>query len=535
MIKLVKNFKRIAAAFTAIALAAAFASCAADDDIPAALIESAPPVETTAAPDIKVPSGPAAINTFGVAWSASDSLCPMITSSRLNLELAWLLYEGLFELTEDGQAEAVLCESVTRDGNIWSFTVKEGVVFSDGEPLTASDVVYSLELAMATGSNYASRLACIASVRETGEYTLEITTKTEMGRLELLLNVPVIKADTGNLNAPVGSGLYVLATVDGESSLKTSPYRRGETSINSIELVDTPEAELLLSGFELGSICVVSSDPTATDALVYSGDYEAWDYATTNMCYLGFNTRSGVMADAELRRLFASAVDRETICRQDMEGYAEAVTVPFSPRSAIYEEAGLELLSRPIEEVAEELSELGWSDLDGDGWLEKASGRSESELAVRFVVCDENSYKAAVARRIAEEWRLIGINVELSELSWSDYLSALSSRSFDVYFGEIKLRADFDITSLVGSGGALNYGGYSSTETDELLAAYIAADEYTAADAAAALCEDLEENVPVSPVFFKCGLFLARRGELSNVEPIAGNIYNNVEIWRDSE
>ena len=233
-------------------LSACIGSCGISEDIPSSLITASPEPEDSA-PVIEIPSGHARINTFGVAWSASDSLCPMTTASRLNLELEWLLYEGLYRLDEDGIPQPVLCASARQEGNMWRLTLRTDALFSDGEPLTAADAVYSLDLARMVGSNFANRLNCITSIQVIDEQTLEIYTSYEVGRLDALLEIPIIREGTGEQSAPPGTGLYVPVLTEGETCLKSSPYRRGEVSISTIELVDIPEADLLISNFELVS------------------------------------------------------------------------------------------------------------------------------------------------------------------------------------------------------------------------------------------------------------------------------------------
>src|SRR5699024_3372532 len=68
-----------------------------------------------------------------------------------------------------------------------------------------------------------------------------------------------------------------------------------------------------------------------------------------------------------------------------------------------------------------------------------------------------------------------GISATLTKLEWDSYISALEKGDFDLYLGEVRLTADFDLPPLIPAGGALNYGGYSDTETAQLLQTYRAA------------------------------------------------------------
>lgn len=84
------------------------------------------------------------------------------------------------------------------------------------------------------------------------------------------------------------------------------------------------------------------------------------------------------------------------------------------------------------------------------------------------MVNTDNSFKLAVAEYLAGQLSDLGVSVDLKKLTWDDYLAALESGNFDLYLGEVTLTADFNLSPLLGRAGTLNYGGYSSAETDAL-------------------------------------------------------------------
>lgn len=61
----------------------------------------------------------------------------------------------------------------------------------------------------------------------------------------------------------------------------------------TIHLASVGQADDLISSFDAGDITLLDADLTGTNSLGYSGSYEAWDYSTTNLIYLGFNTQRG--------------------------------------------------------------------------------------------------------------------------------------------------------------------------------------------------------------------------------------------------
>ena len=104
----------------------------------------------------------------------------------------------------------------------------------------------------------------------------------------------------------------------------------------------------------------------------------------------------------------------------------------------------------------------------------------------------------------------------------------LQSGSFDVYYGETQLTADFDLRPLLNAGGSLNYGGYSN-------------EDMTSAIAAARSGEDVsgfyrlfQEQMPIIPIAFERGQIILRKGLIDNYAPSPYNAFAGVETWTTS-
>ena len=112
---------------------------------------------------------------FGLAWYQNGTLNPVLDSTSINRVLCEALYEGLFEVTSNFTAENVLCESYTGDGTTFTFTLRGDVTFWSGEPLTASDVVASLQTAQFNESSpYHNRLVEVSSIEALSDREVRI-------------------------------------------------------------------------------------------------------------------------------------------------------------------------------------------------------------------------------------------------------------------------------------------------------------------------------------------------------------------------
>ena len=453
---------------------------------------------------------------FTLAVYPAYSLHPALAVNRANLTLAPLLYEGLFTVDGSFQAQPVLCRSYTasEDKLTWTFILRTGVTFSDGTPLTGQAVADALELARS--GRYSQRLAQVASITapEDNPGAVVMTLSRPNGALPLLLDIPIALGDG---ERPAGTGPYVLAGTGDQLSLAAREgWWQGEKALpaQQIPLRAVERSDQLIYAFDAGDVSLVDVDLMATNSMGYGGNYQTWDYATTDLLYLGFNTREGVCRDQEFRRALALAMDRAAIAQTVYASHAVAAALPVHPHSPLYDREAAERLSYHPEELAAQVE-----------------GLRERDRAVVFLVNSENTAKASTAQRIAYQLEAAGLAVELRQLPFEDYAAALAKGDFDLYLGETALTADFDLAPLLASAGSLNYGRWQDEETDQLAAALQRAGEEARPQAASALFAHLDQACPIAPVAFKNGSVLTQWGRVSGLAPVRGDVFHGLEHW----
>ena len=490
------------------------AGCTQEEEVPQPTASAAPaPTQT-----------PAAAVQFALPCYPKDSFHPISGANRTNRTLAGLVYEGLYELDQSFTPQGVLAVSSTTsaDGLTWTFTLRQGVTFSDGSALTADDVAAALNLARQSAL-YAARLAGIASVTA-GEGTVVIRLSAANGALPALLDVPICK---GEGVRPLGTGPYAFSG-EGESLslVARTDWWRGESlPVQTIPLRAIQETDELIYAFDTKEIALVSTDLTGANALGYSGSYETVDYDTTSLLYVGFNARTGLCRDAALRRALSYGMDRSTVASALLSSHAVASALPFHPASDLWDSELAASLAYAPQTMLELLTEAGWS-RSGDTLY-----RGRQSLALTLVVNQDNTYKTAVADYLAASLRQSGIQITVEKLSWEAYTAALAGGDFDLYLGETRLTADFDLSALIASGGALNYGGYANTETASLLSAFRAASGDARVTAARALAQNLAQQMPFTPLCFKCWSVLCQWGQVSGVQPTQSNVFSQFWTW----
>lgn len=464
-------------------------------------------------PDIQTEVIPEDI-PFQLAVYDQYSLHPVLAENRANLALAALLYEPLFSLNAAFEAENVLCEryTVSEDGLNWTLTLRPNVTFSDGTPLTGDIVAAALNTARSTNSRYASRLSGIAAVSGDGS-AVSITLTAPNGALPVLLDIPIAK---DNSDRPLGTGCYTLSQQGEELSLtaRSGWWQNKQPPVDVIPLKSVSKSDELILSFESGDVALVDVDLMGTNSLGYSGSYETWDYATSSMLYLGFNTQSGICRDTRVRQALALSIDRESIAQVDFARHAVPSTLPMHPNSALYSSSAASELAYDPEELMSRLTDLG------------LTGRS-----ISLLVNSENTARVAAAERIAEQLRRTGLKVTLEKPAFEDYTLALQQGSFDLYLGEVVLTADFDLSALLLPNAALNFGRWTDEAVAPLLSVYRASQGPQRVSNAGLLCGYLAQEVPIAPICFKNGCVLTRWGRLSGLEPVRGNVFYHLEGW----
>lgn len=496
---------------------------------------------------------------FALGYYKGEGLHPYTCGNATNQNLMGLLYEPLFAVNQSFETEPCLALSwqiqvtsasgsqkeedpeegtagdAPEDGDAQkkkeeekqtprskiagqttcTVQLRENVQFSDGSALTAEDVVYSLEQARRKGSIYRERLADVTSVTASGSRTVVIEIDAADGAFDALLDIPIISSTGGSL--PLGTGPYQLVTKKGTAVQLTRNanwWQGKDLPSDTIALYGAEDTDMMIFGFGSGSISMVSTDLTGTSALTYTGEYNVVDYPTTSMIYVGCNTRSGPCQDTSFRQALHYAFDRETLAVKMLSGHAEPTVLPVSPKSKLYQE-----------KLAEQYA---WSE---ETAKEKLADGHYYNQTLKIIVNSESVFKTAFAQELKKELEAIGIRAEVEALAWSDFSEALDKREFDLYLGEVKLKANFDLTALVGKNGNLNYGGYQDGELEKKLAAFQKATGKNRTEAAKNLYSAMAEASAVIPLCFKNESALTHWSANAVITPTQQNLFYHISEW----
>lgn len=518
-----KKLKKTCALLLCLAMALGCAACGgADGGADGGIPESTEGKNVTRAA--------AADNVFSLNCNTDYSFNPLIATNHSNQLVGSLVYENIVELDNNFEAIPNLLTNwkCNEDATYWTFDLAEGHYFHDGTPVTGKDIRYSLERAI-TSDRYSGRFS---SFQGSGYDDTNFYVSLGIGDTQFmkLMNVPVIKYGTFSDPRPLGSGPYKYSD-DGTCLLAADSYPGYESlPVDTVYLVEYTDAASRLTAFDDGTIDIVTNDPSSYTNLGYASTSEIHNYATTNYHFVMFNEESTIGRYSGFRTAMNYAFDRVYFAEDLMHGNAVASPVPMFPTCKDYPEAYAKKLGYNIDTCRLILENSGIKDYDNDGQLEYMSG-SAQKIEVTFIVCSDSSAKTGVVRKFAEDMESIGLKVNVRELTWDNYLKALEEGDFDMFYGEVRLRNNFDVTELLDPDSDLNYSRSTDTAFINYINTYLASGDLQRAAAYELLCDYIAGTGSLISIGFETHQTVSHRGVIKGLNPNFGNPLYDFQNW----
>ena len=459
-------------------------------------------------------------------YAADFSMNPFITQSEANLQLSWLLFEPMVRVTPGFHAEPGVFSSWTEEaGVVFRFTVQEGLYFSDGSEVRSWDVLYSLNRAREEGSHYRSRLSDIAESFLEGS-NIVIRLKEPNPCFPLRLDIPVVKEGSAYSELPIGSGPYILTQDKTGNVLKANTAYRGsaEFPLQSISLCSLPQ-EQLNAAFSDGSLDILIAHTGADVAFMVPGDAERRYLETSILHFLCVSPDSKALAAPERRRLVNAALNRNSIAA--LIG-GSASYLPISQSTGYVSSSWID------ESIPKDLEafkiEILTEDYNGDGILEYFVGGEPRDLELKLLYCSDSSSNILAANRIITDLQGIGITMIPMPMEMDEYRRTMRNGGYDLCLASVRLSSDFDLSSLLCSGGNLYVGGCSG-ELQQAVKDYKSAEPDDRAAYAQALCGILAQECPILPLCFSRTILVMGRGVARGLEPTWTDPYRKPMNW----
>jgi peptide/nickel transport system substrate-binding protein len=434
---------------------------------------------------------------------------PVLAISSADRDMTELLYAGLTRITEDGNIIPYLAEdyTVSSDGTLYTFTLRENAFFHDGTPITAEDVVFTVSKAQDSALKSPRRANWDGVVAEAID-TRTVTFTLPESYAPFLSNTTLgilPKHIWGNLTAeefsfsqfniePIGSGPYMLRTMKRDTSGIPSYYNlesfdafaAGEPYVSRLRIRFYDNEAELLSAYEKRDIDSVHAiTPQAAQSLEESGA-TILRYPLPRVFGIFFNQdHSDIFTDSSARLALDAAIEKERIVDDILLGYGTTLHSPIPPGALGYasekehtatstdslSKARAILENGNWEWVPDEESEDNPEPVTGS-WQKKIDG---SVRTLSFSIATSNTPELkTIAEYVRSSWDALGVPVTVQYYESGDLSSQIiRPRLYDaLLFGEIVGR-DSDLFAFWHSSQrndpGLNVALYANISVDDLL------------------------------------------------------------------
>jgi peptide/nickel transport system substrate-binding protein len=228
--------------------------------------------------------------------------------------------------------------------NTWRFYLRRGVKFHNGQPLTAEDVKFTIDVNLGnTGSTQNSYLGPTESVRVIDPYTVELVTKTpfpplltNISRIHIVprAHYEKVGADVFSTAQPIGTGPYrFVEWKRGQHIvLEANPdYWGGAATPKRLTFRFIPDPSTRAAELKAGGVDIITGPPVAQLKELASGDTAIVTAPAVRVIAYPFNTLQKPLSDVRVRRALNLAVDRESIVKTLLQGYGKPTGQPFIP------------------------------------------------------------------------------------------------------------------------------------------------------------------------------------------------------------
>ena len=443
-----------------------------------------------------------------------------------------MLYEGLVNITATGY-EGCLAESwdISEDGKTYTFHIRDGVKFSDGEVCDANAIKANFDAIIENKDRHTwlemMNLLVGVSAPDEKTFVIELSEPyypllTELGvtRPFAMISPKAMKdgSTKDGVNAYIGTGPYVLTdfVTDEYAVFEANENYWGEQpAIKKITVKVIPDNQTRILALEKGEIDMIfGKNMIDADAInQYQGNdkfkVELSDPTSTRQIVL--NTTRDVLAEKEVRQALQHATNKQAISEGIFYGLEQPADTLFA-ETIPYCNIGLTPYEYDVEKAKNILAEAGWS-AGSDGVLEKDG----QKLNIDLLYNSDSVTEKAISEYLQSEYAKIGISLNIQGEEEQSYRDNMKAGNFDMVFN-ICWGTPYDPQSSLAAMRAPVYGDYAAqlgledkAEIDEAITnILISTDENERQDLYKFVLTRLHEDAVYIPLTYECNKAIYR-------------------------
>lgn len=406
--------------------------------------------------------------TYSIDGDTGNTLNPITADDRFGLMACHLLYSPAYYVNADGSVEYILAESMepSDDGLTYTMKLKPDLKWSDGEPLTADDIVYTYDsLNKASENLYVDGQPIKVEKKDDTTVIFTLPSISASAFETLSAEVSIVPKhifegkDSFDINLledkVVGAGPYVLDEYVTGQHLKFSKnpnYALGEAKIDTIVFKVIEKADTATLALQNGEVDAWIGKADMLEPYENNDAFKISNYSEGRVAYLRLNPNTAAMSDKTYREGVLRALNRDeimTAAYSDPEFYHLGYS--FLPYTSKYYSEDVEKWDQDLDKAKEQ------------------TANGPKDLKLCYV--EEDAIQTNIALTIQAELKAIGINVELNGINWAGYLKASNDKTDkenDIFLGGYVMGVDPDMYSPLFMSTKDDMIMYNNPKVDEL-------------------------------------------------------------------
>ena len=380
--------------------------------------------------------------------------------------------ETLFKYSDSMELEPWLATGYELvDENTWVVTLRDGVTFTSGRAMDAEAVKECLDHLVEVHERAKGDLK-IREITADGQ-TLTIRTQEPVPALMNYLADPygcIIDmqagiTEDGNVS---GTGPYRATEVEtdvGLTLVKNENYWNGTPKLDTIYVRTITDGDTMTMAMQTGELDAAYGLPYSSLSLFANDPYTISSVETSRSFFAQMNYATEALQDPNVRAAIAGAIDKEGFTQVLLEGNGSAANGPF-PESFAFGDASVTAQPYDPEESRRLLAASGWTDTDGDGYVDKDG----EILSIRWLTYPSRQELPLLAESVQASLKEIGIRVEVN--CTANHLDFIESGEWDIYASAFVCAPTGDpeyfFTTHCLDDSTKNRGGYHSDRLEEL-------------------------------------------------------------------
>ena len=412
---------------------------------------------------------------------------PLVGNSRTDSWVTNLMYPKLMQMDVSGKKSALVATKWGYEdgGRTAWMELRDDLTWSDGTPLTAKDVAFTITaIAKEKIGTVAGLIPAFQKATAVSDTRVEFALSRPDGTFLTSIGfwMPIVPAHVfgkapsvqgfANDKNWVSAGPYQLTSVKkGQSyvldAVEKYPFGpSGKPTLKQVEFRVYPDVNTEVLALRNGDLDLVANviPPALSKTLKNADGIKLQQVPSLGWAHMQYNTQRAPLNRVEVRRALAKAVDADAIRRVVLQGQAKSTgSSVLTPTLEFWHDPRLEEYAYDPAAAKAELSKAGLKDADGDGLFDDLS------LTMIYDKADPNI--SGWAQLVRDSSRKAGIDIKLSGLERNTYVEKGAERDFDIYAGSWAVMEDPPayLGLAFKSGGFINYAEVKDPVLDKMI------------------------------------------------------------------